>query len=523
MKDPDMKSYRLDGTSPEQQENKHLQTLAELGLLDADRIPVFEEATQIAAHLLEAPICILSIVESDRQYFKAAVGLSRLGLMNELATTRTLPLPEALCLKVLETRRSVAIQDTLADPEVNQSLLVQHYGIRGYLGVPLITANGNCIGTLAVMDLVPRQFSSREREYLEITCRWAWSEYERDRLLKGFAPGNAHALNSESTARLGSYAARNLAHDAAANLSDATNLATNQIKIELLKQLTQDLRTPLTSVMGMASVLGRETFGPLTGKQKEYLDIIHKSGQHLLSLVNEIVDLGAFEEVNPDLKLNSVDIEMLCQQVINSLESVAKRQDQEIRLSVEPGNRIWLLDKSVVRQILYHLVLCVIQSATAASSVRIHVSRKVRGTALSPQGVLTIAVWVSNPWLGEGLPHTELDTFPVTIREESSLGLSVEKTPESLAIASTLGDRVTSAYEAILKESYAHCDLDTNPNLIKAEDPEKLLDPNSSENLRLMLSRQLVQLHGGQLAIQGSAESGYRFVVSLPVLGNMGQ
>jgi len=96
----------------------------------------------------------------------------------------------------------------------------------------------------------------------------------------------------------------------------------------------------------MAGVVSREIYGPLTAKQKEYLEII-QSGRYLLSLVNEISELGALDESTQSLNLISVDIEMLCQQAINILEEATHRQEQEIRLSVEPGrSRTWFWIKT---------------------------------------------------------------------------------------------------------------------------------------------------------------------------------
>jgi light-regulated signal transduction histidine kinase (bacteriophytochrome) len=143
----------------------------------------------------------------------------------------------------------------------------------------------------------------------------------------------------------------------------------------------------------MANVVGREIYGPLTSKQKEYLEIIQHSGRYLLSLVNEISELGTLDDSTLKLNLTSVDIEMLCQQVINTLEEVANRR-AKISLSVEPGrSRSWILDKDKVRQLLYHLVLVsVIQTANTGSIIRIHVSHKSDG--------LNLAVGVSHPWLG---------------------------------------------------------------------------------------------------------------------------
>lgn len=182
MLSPDIRlSCRLDhepGSEPEQQ---RLQALLELGLLEPESFPVFEEATQTAAHCLDAPICILGVLDRDRHLFKSAVGLSRIGLMNSLATSRQLPRLESFCTHVVDSRQVLAIPDTLANPAFADSLLVQSYGIRSYLGVPLFTSMGYCVGTLAIMELGPRTFTTKDIELLQLTARWSMSEFERDR------------------------------------------------------------------------------------------------------------------------------------------------------------------------------------------------------------------------------------------------------------------------------------------------------------------------------------------------------
>ncbi|MBC1270559.1 histidine kinase, partial [Trichormus variabilis FSR] len=76
---------------------QRLTVLSELGLRQPETIPVFEEATQTAAHFLEAPISILGFVDQERHWFKSAVCLSRLGLMNHLAQNRQLLRRESFC------------------------------------------------------------------------------------------------------------------------------------------------------------------------------------------------------------------------------------------------------------------------------------------------------------------------------------------------------------------------------------------------------------------------------------------
>lgn len=505
MVEPENKLFALkDGwDSPESREQQRLKALSDLGLRQAETIPVFEEATQTAAHFLEVPISILGFIDQERHWFKSAVGLSRLGLMNHLAQSRQLSRRESFCTQVVENSQLFVINDThkLTDPVLASSKLVQDYGIRAYLGAPLIDAEGNCLGALAVMDLVPRNFTPRDIEFLQIIARWSMSEFERNRLLQGKlksrTPKNTpiFSLNDEPNAEI----------KITPPTKDSDSVSTKQLKLELLAQLTHELRTPLTSVLGMASVLGREIYGPLTTKQREYLEIIQHSGRYLLSLVNEITELGAMDENATVLNVAPVDIEMLCQQAINTLEEVANRREQDIRLSIEPGrNRIWPLDKDKVRQILYHLVFSVIQLAATGSVVRIHVSYK--------EDILNITIWVSHPWLGDGI--TEVDPY-FRLNSLSLLDLTGEvATYNTLAESQEQPDTSSVTVDNSKKLSDSHSKFFATSSGINLAKSHGSL---SRESLGLLLSCQLAELHGGQILIQGSPESGYRYVLSLPL------
>lgn len=453
-------------------EPRPMKTVAELGLADIESVPVFEEATQTAAHLLDSPICILGLMEPDRQLIKSAFGLCRIGLMNDLATSRQLPRGESFCSRVVETQQRLALADTRQDEQFANSRLVQRYGIHGYLGVPLITSQGHCIGTLAVMELAPREFSPREIEMLELVARWCISEFERKYMRKAaiadqFTPDSSIPL-------LGSISV---------------------IKGDLISHMAQELRTPLTSILGMASVLNREIYGPLTGKQKEYMDIIHNSGQYLLSVLNEMLELGALEEAKTALTLTAVDVEMLCQQALSSLQQAAQRQDQQVRLTMGLGStdRIWLLDKEKIRQMLYHLVLSVIQAASPDSDIRVHVSRR--------EQALTLAVSVYHPWLGDGLPQAE---YLLHQMNSTALGLYQQM----------VGDRNPVSLEAERPPSA----LPDDPSDGTKDVSVKKVTRFSRQNLELMLCKQLVELHHGELKLQGTSESGYRYLVTIPQL-----
>ena len=480
MVDPENKlGYQFDtGTGMAIEER--LKALSELGLLEAQTIPVFEEATQTAAHLLEVPICILGFLDRDRHWFKSAVGLSRLGLMNQLAQERHLLCSESFCTQVIETNQLVAISDTLSEPAFANSMLVQRYGIRAYLGAPLIDATGRCLGAIEVMDLEPRTFTIQQMKFLELMARWSMSEFERSHLLRS---RDLDKLENRGT-ELAPAAPVSIASDP--SIPDAvTSLI--QAKIKLLDQLTEELRTPLTSILGMATVVGREIYGPLTDKQKEYLEIIEKSGRSLLSLVNEISHLGVMDEYNHTLNLGSVHIEMLCQQVLNTLDEAAKRKEQKLQLSLEPAkSRTCVIDKYKVKQLLHHLISSMIQAATSGSIIRIHVSHKSNN--------LNLAISVSHPWLGEGL--TPFDPY---VGQASALNVSSYTSSEDISTSTMKhrDDRLAHSQTEVLSLNSVN---------------------RSYESLRLLLSRALAELHGGQIDILGTPESGYRYVVSLPQL-----
>jgi signal transduction histidine kinase len=471
---------RLDQMPGSDYEQQRLRTLQDLGLLEPESVPIFDEATQTAAHVLDAPICILGLLDRDRLWFKSAVGLSRIGLMNDLASSRQLSHQESFCAHVVDSQQILMIPDAMAEPAFATSVLVQRYGIRSYLGVPLVVSNRQCLGTLAVMGLTPRSFTSKEAEMLQLIARWSISEFERNRILMQTQTPPAFTLPPVSRP------------------SPPVQNPLPSVKVRLISQMTQELCTPLTSVLGMAKVLSQGIYGSLTEKQKEYIEIIHNSGQYLSSLINEVMELGALDESAPGLTLTPIDIEMLCQQAIATLNQAAQRHNQQIQLTVEPGPRIWLLDKDKVRQMLYHLVFSVMQSSSPESIIRIHVSRR--------QNHLNLTVWISHPWLGEGLPHLEFMAkqllSQLTVANAASRGdrSSSAGWGDSQLGDKTLGDKTTT---------------ETKPSKTSVDSHA---DENTRQNLGLLLSRQLAELHGGSIFVQGSAAEGYRYVVKLPQL-----
>ena len=487
---------RLDGLTPSVRTEQRIATLNELGLLVSEAVPVFEETTQKASTFSGAPIAILGLVVESEIWFKSAVGLSTIGLTNQLAAQRKIPLKESFSTYVIDSQQPLVIENTLSNSVFANSILTQHCGIKTYLGVPLISSTGVCIGTLEVMDWTERKFDNRDIDHLTLLARWCLGEFERSQIMRT-QPDQLSKLNQPKWQQVSNLLPPNGGSDVQKKITEsglAANLdrgSTNPIKIKLLSQLTQELKTPLTSVIGMASVLHREVYGPLTVKQREYLEIIHNSGQSLITLVDEIVGLGVLNDHGSEINLADVDIEMLCQQVINSLTDLAKQHQQTLSLSIEPGNRIWSLDKEKIRQAIYHLTVSIMEMSEAGGEVKIHVSKRNQ--------FLNIAFSIFHPWLGDDFGGTKLHTKALT----KALKLNqVENSDRHLSMSVM----TSNSYQVL-----------TSSALMLVIDEQSVGDRNTNkiprDLLGLLFCCHLTELHQGKVIVQGSPNSSYRYLL----------
>jgi GAF domain-containing protein len=124
-------------------------------LLDTPAEAAFDRVARMAARLLEVPIALVPLIEDDRQFFKACVGLPE-----PWASARQTPLSHSLCQHVVVARQPLAIGDTGRDALARDNPLVRELGLAAYLGVPLIDASGYVLGSVCVADHRPREWTS---------------------------------------------------------------------------------------------------------------------------------------------------------------------------------------------------------------------------------------------------------------------------------------------------------------------------------------------------------------------------
>lgn len=139
-------------------ERARLQALLELDILDTPAEATFDAVAHIAASLCGTPIALISLIDTSRQWPKACVGMSPFET----------PRQAAFCAYAILGRELLEVTDALLEPQFSGSPLVTgDPGIRFYAGMPLVTGDGFALGTLCVMDCVPRTLEAHQRKSLQ--------------------------------------------------------------------------------------------------------------------------------------------------------------------------------------------------------------------------------------------------------------------------------------------------------------------------------------------------------------------
>jgi signal transduction histidine kinase len=130
----------------------------------------------------------------------------------------------------------------------------------------------------------------------------------------------------------------------------------SQHKSEFLANMSHELRTPLNAIIGFSEVLGERMFGELNEKQDEYLKDIHASGQHLLSLINDILDLSKIEADRMELELTDFNLPATLDNALTLVRERAGRRGIALGLTVDERLEQIRADERKVRQVVLNLL-----------------------------------------------------------------------------------------------------------------------------------------------------------------------
>lgn len=143
-------------------EAERLATLRGLDILDTAAEPEFDELVALAATICGTPIGLVSLVDADRQWFKAAIGLPVRESRRSLA----------FCAHAILQESVFTVEDATADPRFADSpMVLDEPNIRFYAGIPVSTSNGLPLGTLCVIDTVARRLNPEQKQALVVLAR----------------------------------------------------------------------------------------------------------------------------------------------------------------------------------------------------------------------------------------------------------------------------------------------------------------------------------------------------------------
>jgi GAF domain-containing protein len=183
-------------------EKKRLKVLWQYEVLDTVPEEVFDDLTELAARICEAPIALISLVDEKRQWFKAKVGVS----LSE--TSRDI----SFCAYAITQSDLFIVPDATQDKRfANNPMVTSEPKIRFYAGAPLITPDGHALGTLCVIDKVPRELRPDQKQALRILARHVVSQLElrrRSRELSDVRRDNARCKGDLEKVRAELAAAR---------------------------------------------------------------------------------------------------------------------------------------------------------------------------------------------------------------------------------------------------------------------------------------------------------------------------
>ena len=147
---------------PQPIESDRLAALSRFNILDTAPEHRYDSLTELAAHICQTPIAIISLLDRDRVWFKSALGVEE----------QEMPREGAFCTKCVETRAALVVKDACLDPRFEDNLMVTGaHQVHFYAGVPLMTVDGYAVGTICVLDTVARELSADQLTGLHTLAR----------------------------------------------------------------------------------------------------------------------------------------------------------------------------------------------------------------------------------------------------------------------------------------------------------------------------------------------------------------
>lgn len=357
-------------------DRQRLEAVLQTGLLDTPPEESFDRLTRLAAKLIGVPSTFISLVDRTRDFYKSCFGFGE-----PLASARQLE-GGTFCHHAIVSSGPLVINDTMADPVFREIPTVQSLGVRAYAGIPLITDDGQAIGSFCAIDFAPR----------------AWS-----------------ALDIEILTELAASAMREI------KLRSAVRAAQDAVRSreEVLAVVAHDLRTPLNFIKMGAQLVAE---APEAKENTNLLERVQGAVDLMGLLIDDLLEVAKIEAGGMSVRPKPLSAQTLVDDAIQMSGPLALRHQIRLLAECEPGLPPVLADYERILRVLSNLIVNAVKFSGASTEVRV--------TAARGDGTVRFSVIDSGPGISAENLERIFDRFwqaDSADRRGAGLGLAIVK------------------------------------------------------------------------------------------------
>ncbi len=358
------------------------------------------------------------------------------------------PIHEVYCRIVYETKNPLVIKDAPASEEFKNHPDLIKYGMASYCGVPVFIGE-DFFGILCTSSKSPHNYTEYDIILHQLLSKRLEFEFIKERY--------------EEELRVSMLQA------------DAASRA----KSDFLANMSHELRTPLNTIMGFSEMMSDGMAGTMTALQKEYITDIHDSGKHLLSLIDDILDLSKIEAGKMTTEMREFSLRDVINASLVMFREKALKHNIKTKSEIGKGAEYLIADERKIKQVLVNLLSNAFKFTPDGGAVSVH-ARRIQSVINPPSSPLNLR----GEKRGVNLRGGEGELIEITV-EDTGIGISKEDQKNLF--------QPFQQVETALSKKYPGTGLGLN------------------------LSKKIIDLHGGSIHVESEVGKGSRFIFVIPM------